>query len=140
MYCAQCGAEAVEGYRFCKRCGGNLGTTELGASQQVTYIVKSNGPAWALALAATAISLIGLAILIPGTFSFVYPNPGSPQPSDGLIGMAIVALIFGSLSIFGIVAMLIRVLSRFIASPGIQRVDQHDHPVMLNPQIPAVRT
>jgi hypothetical protein len=140
MYCAQCGAEAVEGFRFCKRCGGNLGTTDFGATPQVTYIVKSNGVAWALAFATALIALVGLAIVVPGTFSFIDPSSTGHPPSDGMIGMGIVALIFGSLCIFGVVAMMIRVLSRFIGQPDVKRVEQPDNQVALNPPIAAVRT
>jgi hypothetical protein len=140
MYCAQCGAEAVEGFRFCKRCGGNLGTNDLGATQQVTYVVKSHGVAWALAFATTLIALIGLAIVVLGTFSFIDPDSTGHQPSDGMVGMGIVALIFGSLCIFGIVGMLIRVFSRFIGQPNIQRVEQPDNQVVLNPPPAALRT
>jgi TRAP-type C4-dicarboxylate transport system permease small subunit len=107
-----------------------LATTDLGA-QQVTYIVKSTGAAWALALATTVIVLGGLGILVPGTFSWIYPHAASPQPSDGLIAMGIVALIFGSLSMFGIVAMMIRVLSRFIGPPAVKKVEQPDHPKLV---------
>jgi hypothetical protein len=86
------------------------------------------------------IALGGLAIVVPGTFSWLYPHSSSPQPSDGLIAMGIVALIFGSLSIFGIVAMLIRVLSRFIGQPAVKKVEQPDQPKLVSPPAAASRT
>jgi hypothetical protein len=138
MYCPGCGAEIVEGSKFCKRCGGNVGTVQLQAPQ-VTYLTKPTGAAVALSLAATAIALGGLGMVLGVVFTSLPTNP-----SDGAIAIGIVALIFGSLTVFGIVAMLLRVLARLMGvavSPGkIYRVIENakSKPPVYSPvQIPA---
>jgi hypothetical protein len=113
MYCPSCGAETIEGSKFCKRCGGNMAPLQVQATQPA-YLAKPTGAAVALSLAATAIGLGGLGIVWASVFNTM---PFNGPLSDGAIAIGIIALIFGSATVFGVVAMLIRVMTRLMGVP-----------------------
>src|SRR5215471_12735778 len=101
MYCPGCGAEAVIGSKYCKHCGGVLATTALDVRPNLASS-RPAGVAWAMALASTAIGLGGLGITIANVVDLVRPSPVGPV--GGLTAIAIVMLVFGSLTTVAIVA------------------------------------
>ena len=119
MHCPSCGAEATVGLKYCKRCGENLGHT-FHMPQYQNQGSGSGGnlgialAAWALALATVAITLGGFGIIFTHVFDLVRPSPPGFSPSGEAEEIAAVMLVLGSLVIFGIVAMLIRVFSKLM--------------------------
>jgi hypothetical protein len=98
MYCPACGAESAEGLRFCKQCGSGL-TTPL----NVEYVkpVRITGAVWAIAV---------MAFLCFGAlFGSVIAMVGMGVRSEDVIVPVTVPAAF---SIFGICALLIRLVSR----------------------------
>ena len=104
MYCPSCGAEST-GLKYCKRCGINL-TGPVQLTEQSPPRLTTAG-AWGMALATAAISLIGLGIV----FASASALAGRPNVDEGI---PIVMLVFGSATVFGIVAMLITLISRLM--------------------------
>src|SRR5262245_54333383 len=115
MYCPGCGGEVLVGSKFCKRCGGSLTTTALDVRPS-SPAPRPSGPAWAMALASTAIGLGGLGITIEAVVDLV--RPAQNAPVGGITAIAIVMLICGSLTVVTIVALLIRLLSRLLGLPS----------------------
>jgi len=112
VYCSHCGGEIPEGSKYCKRCGGSLASSDS-AAPQIVYQPKVTGAAWAMSLAAIVITLGGLGIVLSTAYSVTRPW-GTNQISDEVATIAVVTIVFGSAAIFGIVAMLIKFLSRMI--------------------------
>jgi len=121
MYCPGCGAEAVIGSKYCKHCGGLLATTALDVRPSLA-VTRPAGVAWAMALASTAIGLGGLGMTIANVVDLVRPSPGGPV--GGLTAIAIVMLVFGSLTTVAIVALLIKLLSRLLGLPSEPRSER----------------
>jgi hypothetical protein len=116
MYCPNCAAAYSYGLRYCKQCGTNLSeNTQTATLAQAAPPPKVTGAAWALAMATVAIVLAGLGIV----FSHAYDLMRLTFPGETRIGdatpVAIVMLVFGSLTIFGVVAMLMRLFTHIIA-------------------------
>ena len=110
MHCSNCGAEATVGIRFCKRCGANLyNTADVGAG--MTHQPRLTSAVWALALATIAVGLGGLGIV----FGIVAGLAASTNAGKGLL---VPMITLGSATVFGIVMMLIRLLSRLISDAG----------------------
>lgn len=102
MYCPTCGAESTQGLNYCKHCGAGLGPTQSSFRPPSLSSIY-----WAIAI----ITVTGLALLL-GTVL-------------GLVGMGlneadtiVPIILFGSLLIFGVDAMLIRQLSRLVNMAG----------------------
>ncbi|MCI0490124.1 MAG: hypothetical protein L0229_26320 [Blastocatellia bacterium] len=104
MYCPSCGAEST-GLKYCKHCGINLTLPVQMPEQSLPSRGLTTGAAVALSLATTAIGLGGLGIVF-ATASELAGRSGVDE------GIPIVMLIFGSATVFGIIALLITTLSR----------------------------
>lgn len=105
MYCPVCGAESTTGLNYCKRCGASL-------SAQATPLapgpsVRPTGAAWAVSVASVLISIVG--------FLTVFLSANELAGRSGVEKeIPIVMVIFGSATLFGIIALLINVLSRLV--------------------------
>ncbi|PYP89665.1 MAG: hypothetical protein DMF61_03070 [Blastocatellia bacterium AA13] len=106
MYCPNCGAEAPQNLRFCKRCGINLQNPSESITNPPPRLALT-GIAWALSLATVAITLGGLGIV----FGVVSDLSGRGNTTEGIL---VSMIVLGSLGIFGIVALLIRLFSRLM--------------------------
>jgi hypothetical protein len=98
MYCPTCGAESAEGLRFCKQCGSGL-TAPL----NVEYVkpVRITGAVWAIAI---------MTFLCFGTlFGSVMGLAGMGIHSEDVL---VPISVLGSMSIVGISALMIRMVSR----------------------------
>ena len=119
MYCSNCGAEAALGIRFCKRCGANLYNT-ADVTGNTAPQSRITGAVWALALATIAVGLGGLGIV----FGLVAGLAGTTNVGTGLL---VPMIVLGSATVFGIIAMLIRLISRLITGGG-GKEQQHSAP------------
>lgn len=74
MYCSSCGAEAVQGFQYCKRCGANLSPAESLASTR-----RSKGLVWIVAFGIAmmmGMPMGGIAVVferIPGLLELGFP-------------------------------------------------------------------
>ena len=113
MYCPHCSAEHTFGLKYCKRCGGNLSDSPQPQSGQVSSW-KLTGAAWAIGLATVAICLGGLGIVFSTAFDMARPlSPGQTMTVEAT-PIALAMIVFGSATVFGIVALLIRLFSRLL--------------------------
>ena len=115
MYCHNCAAPYSHGLRYCKQCGTNL----MDKPQTATLAPpapKVTGAAWALALATVTIVLGGLGIITSNAFDLMRTFPGGEVRTGNPTPVAIVMLVFGSLTIFGVVFMLMRLFTSLIAT------------------------
>lgn len=122
MYCSNCGAESTFGLKFCKRCGASLGQEAQDQQTTVVHPSRITGAVWAISIAATVITLGGLGIVFDQAWTMIRPETlpaGSgmaPPIGHDLRQIAVILIVFGSLSVFGVVAMLLKLMSRVIAS------------------------
>jgi len=116
MHCPNCGAEHTFGLKYCKRCGLSIGDTPPLVAQTSAWGLT--GAAWAIGLATVAICLGGLGIVVSHAFDLLRPlSPGQSMSADPTpIALAMIA--FGSATIFGIAALLIRLFSRLLNGPA----------------------
>jgi len=104
MFCPTCGAESAEGLRFCKQCGSGL---TLPLSAEYPRPVRITGAIWAVAV---------MTFLCFGTlFGSVIALAGMGVRSEDVLAPI---AILGSLSIVGICALMIRMVSRVAAIAG----------------------
>src|SRR5215510_8441839 len=98
MYCPTCGAESAEGLRFCKQCGSGL-TLPLGA--EYSRPVRITGAVWAIAVMTFLCfgALFGTVIALAGM---------GVRSEDVIVPMSVL----GSMSILGISALMIKMVSR----------------------------
>ncbi|HKY03253.1 MAG TPA: hypothetical protein VJQ56_00085 [Blastocatellia bacterium] len=94
-----------------------------------------------MALASVAITLGGLGIVFTSAYDLVDPVPMGFTPSGEADKIAVLMIIFGSLTVFGVIAVLTRILSRALGltQPKTQPV-QGNTPAINDyrqPQIPA---
>ena len=121
MYCPHCSAEHTFGLKYCKRCGGSL-SDPLPPQSGQTSSWKLTGAAWAIGLATVAICLGGLGIVFSHAFDLARPlGPGQASSLD-VTPIALAMIIFGSTTVFGIAALLIRLFTRLIT--GLQETPQ----------------
>ena len=116
MYCPVCGAESTQGLNYCKRCGSNLAapTNPIKTSESRPRVRVTAGAPWALALATVAVTLGGLGIAFSNALFLVRPiYPGSTAVS-GAATIAGLMVMFGSATVFGTVALLIRLFSKLL--------------------------
>jgi len=118
MYCPNCAAEHVYGLRYCKQCGTNLldGPQPAQPAPPPPPQPKTTLPAIALALAMVAIVLGGLGIVFTHAFDLMRMYPGEVRTGEAT-PVAIVMLVFGSLTICAVVAMMMRLFTHLLA-PG----------------------
>ncbi|MEN3334365.1 MAG: hypothetical protein V7641_3730 [Blastocatellia bacterium] len=115
MYCPNCAAAYSYGLRYCKQCGTNLGENPQASTlAQPAPAPKTSGAAWALAMATVAIVLGGLGIVFTNAFDLMRTFPGEVR-SGNPTPVAIVMLVFGTLTVFGVVALLMRLFGHIIA-------------------------
>jgi len=119
MYCPNCAAPYSYGLRFCKQCGTNL-SENTQTSTLAPPPPRVTGAAWALALATILIVLGGLGIVFSNAYDLVRPTFTNEMPHGNPTPVAIVMLVFGSLTIFGVVAMLMRLFTHLIAPRAAQ--------------------
>ncbi len=111
MFCPHCGAESNHGLKYCKRCGVNFAApVEQSPSKQKP--VKQTGAAVAVAFATVAICLGGLGIVFGIASSLL-----DPALIGQLTPIVITMIVFGSLTVFGLAAMLIRLFTRLVIAP-----------------------
>ncbi len=111
-HCPHCGAEVTSGLKFCKRCGGHL--QAFSQTEATPTGFKQTSAAWAVALATTAICLIGLTIVFSHAYDIMRPDPfGGALLGDPTL-VAILMLTCGSVTIFGVCALLIRLFSKLL--------------------------
>ena len=113
MYCPHCSAEHTFGLKYCKRCGGNLSDPPQPQSGQ-TSSWKLTGAAWAIGLATVAICLGGLGIAFSTAFDMARPLSPGQSTSVEATPIALAMIVFGSATVFGIAALLIRLFTRLI--------------------------
>ena len=116
MYCSDCGAQSTAGLKYCKQCGANLAaTTQLAENESPSG--RTTSAAWAIALAATGVCLGGLGIVFTNALNMMKPPIlGAPVPGDRTT-ITIVMITLGTATIFGVVALLIRLFSRLLLPP-----------------------
>ena len=134
MYCPECGVETTNGLRYCKGCGASL-MEQSPASQPAPRVVRTNGAAWAVALATVAITLAGLGIVFSVALDLMSPSHWGPmaQPvPDSHIPVALVMIAFGTSTIFGIVFLLIKLFTKLMHLPVESPREARPTPV-LNP-------
>jgi hypothetical protein len=138
MYCPNCAAPYSYGLRYCKQCGTNLADPPQPATEERSRVIgwrvggrkagdaaqtgplepprKMTGAAWALAMATVAITLGGLGIVFTHAFDLMrwFPVPGEGRAGNPT-PVAIVMLVFGSLTILGVTGMLMRLFTHLLA-------------------------
>jgi hypothetical protein len=101
MYCPSCGNGVVEGLKYCNRCGESLAA---GGGPPASGLA---GPAWAISLATTLITLGGLAMIFVLGLQLIARRVDL-SPAAGM-------MIFAVLAIIALIdMMLIRQLARVI--------------------------
>jgi len=118
MHCPMCGAESTQGLNYCKRCGSNLTAPIYPINRpddSSPRVRVAAGTGWAVALATVAVTLGGLGIVFNLAFDLMRPTfPGSTAvPGAALIAGLMIG--FGSATVFGIVALLMRLFSRLLS-------------------------
>src|SRR5262249_37951060 len=98
MYCPTCGMESAEGLRFCKQCGSGL---TLPLSAEYSRPVRITGAVWAIAVMTFLCfgALFGTVIALAGM---------GVRSEDVIVPMSVL----GSMSILGISALMIKMVSR----------------------------
>lgn len=102
MYCPSCGAEQIQGLKYCNRCGANL------APSNNISPGKLGGLIWAVSLATVLVSLGGLVMIFIFAMEYMSRSDAS--------GRSLVFLILFLLVVLSISALLIRQLSRLIGA------------------------
>ena len=116
MFCPHCGAESNHGLKYCKRCGVNFAApVEQSPSKQKP--VKQTGAAVAIAFATVAICLGGLGIVFGVASDLLEPSIIGQPPTRDITPIVITMIVFGSLTVFGLAAMLIRLFTRLMTAP-----------------------
>ena len=115
MHCPNCGAEHTFGLKYCKRCGLSLGDSSPQTMQMSG--LRLTGAAWAIGFATVAICLGGLGIVISHAFDLLRPLHAGQSMSADPTPIALAMIVFGSATIFGIAALLIRLFSRLMSVP-----------------------
>ncbi|HJQ70729.1 MAG TPA: hypothetical protein VKA70_17270 [Blastocatellia bacterium] len=114
MHCPNCGAEHTFGLKYCKRCGLSLGDQPPQTTPLSGW--SFTGAAWAIGLATVAICLGGLGIVVSHAFDLLAPlSPGQSRNTDPT-PIALAMIVFGTTTVFGIAALLIRLFSRLLTA------------------------
>ena len=115
MYCPNCAAPYSYGLRYCKQCGTNLNEGTQPVTAAPPPAPKITGAAWALAMATATIVLGGLGIIVSNATDLMRTFPGEVRTGNPT-PVAIVMLVFGSVTIFGVVGLLMRLFTHLIVS------------------------
>ncbi|HKP11703.1 MAG TPA: zinc ribbon domain-containing protein [Blastocatellia bacterium] len=116
MYCPNCAAPHSHGLRYCKQCGTSLlDKPQTSALAPPATAPKVTGAAWALAMATVAIVLGGLGIITSNAFDLMRTFPGETRTGNPT-PVAIVMLVFGSLTVFGVVFLLMRLFTHLMVT------------------------
>ncbi|HXG92266.1 MAG TPA: zinc ribbon domain-containing protein [Blastocatellia bacterium] len=111
MYCPHCGSDSAPGLKYCKRCGANL-AAQSQEGGDYTPPVKLTSALWALALATVAICLGGLGIVISSAYDLARPIFSNEMRSGDPTPVAITMIVFGSVTVLGVIFMLIKLFAR----------------------------
>lgn len=131
MYCPNCGIENTTfGLRYCKACGANLNNTNPIVEVAPGTRRSSAAAAWAIALATTAITLGGLGITFGLVEDIARTIPGVPRNPAEVVPVVIPMIIFGSMTVFLIVFMLIRLFTRLMNLPPEPKRAEKSKPAM----------
>lgn len=112
MHCQNCGAEHTFGLKYCKRCGLSLSDSPPQTEHISSW--RLTGSAWAIGLATVAICLGGLGIVFSHAFDLVRPLSPGQVMSARATPIAMAMILFGSATVFGVAALLIRLFSRLL--------------------------
>ena len=101
MYCPNCGADNLEGVKFCKRCGASI---NLPAARPCVEIApgKMTGMFWSIAV----LALGGLALILGCMAALIALGLDKD--------LLAVVTVLGFVTVFGVAGLLIRQLSRLI--------------------------
>src|SRR6478672_4286954 len=100
MYCPNCGDQATQGLKYCKRCGSGLNPSAVQTEEK--------GSAKAIGAMAFLLALVSIAGFI-ALFSTVY-NLGERPGFDTRALVAIMA--FGGATVFGVVGLIVWLMLR----------------------------
>jgi hypothetical protein len=114
MYCPHCGEGSTFGLKYCKKCGESLNTPNSTAEQAPQSPNKITSAAWAIAMAIVTISLGGIGIVFDFASNIIRPTPWGQQPHGDATMIAVMMLVFGSLTVFGSAVLLIRLFSKLL--------------------------
>ena len=135
MYCPNCGAESPPGFKYCKRCGGNL-TETTQSNVPVAPPPRNTLAALFLAIASIAITLGGLGIIFTSVLELIGPSPpGFTAPAHDAIAVAGLMVIFGTVTIGLVVFLLAKLFARVMGlAPAQNNSAQVQKPVVSNYQ------
>ncbi|MGA9771075.1 MAG: zinc ribbon domain-containing protein [Blastocatellia bacterium] len=112
MYCPGCGAASTPGFKYCKRCGGNL-TETVQLNDPVMPPARNTLAAFFLAVATVAITLGGLGIVFTNSMELVRPAPpGFSAPMHDAAITASMMVMFGTATIAIVVFLLAKLFAR----------------------------
>lgn len=112
MYCPNCGAEATLGFKYCKRCGGNL-TETVQMNAPAAPPPRNTLAALFLAIATIAITLGGLGIVFTQVLELIGPSrPGFSAPVHDAVFIAALMVVFGTVTIGLVVFLLAKLFTR----------------------------
>ena len=112
MYCPNCGAESTLGFKYCKRCGGNL-TETAQMSVPVAPPPRNTLAALFLAVATIAITLGGLGIVFTHVLELIGPSPpGFTPPVHDAVVVAGLMVMFGTVTIGLVIFLLVKLFTR----------------------------
>ncbi len=134
MYCPNCGAEATLGFKYCKRCGGNL-TETAQMSMPVAPPPRNTFAALFLAIAIIAITLGGLGIVFTHVLDLIGPSPpGFSAPVHDAVVVAGLMVMFGTVTIGLVIFLLVKLFTRVM---GLAPVSAQDKKHAVNDYRPA---
>lgn len=140
MYCPNCGAGSTLGFKYCKRCGGNLTETAQMSASAAPH-AKNTFAALCLAVATIAITLGGLGIVFTHVLELIGPSPpGFSAPAHDAIVVAGLMVMFGTLTIGLVIFLLVRLFTRVMGLAPVNNSSAQDKKHVLNNYQPAQLT
>ena len=140
MYCPNCGAESTLGFKYCKRCGGNL-TETAQMSMPVATPPRNTFAALFLAVATVAITLGGLGIIFNSVLSLVGPSPpGFSAPVHDAVFVAALMVAFGTVTIGLVIFLLVKLFTRVMGLAPVNNNSAQDKKHAVNNYQPAQLT
>ena len=120
MFCQHCGVEVTHDLNYCTRCGGSLG--QPGSQEPAPRAPVSAMSVWGVGVTTLFLVLGGLGILFGCIFGLAME---SRVPAPALVFIAL----FGTLTLLGSVALLMRLWRFLLAGPHTQTPS---HPARLS--------